>query len=93
KIPEEAKACDEAVVDIFELTLRLKGTLSGEHGIGMTKSKYLGMELSSGVINIMKQLKQVFDPKGILNPGKIFTIDTLSNDSVIGGSGGRAVNL
>lgn len=93
KMPEEAKACDEAVVDIFELTLRLKGTLSGEHGIGMTKSKYLGMELSDGVINIMKQLKQVFDPKGILNPGKIFTMGTFSNDSVIGGSGGRAVNL
>jgi glycolate oxidase len=57
---------------IFEDTLSLGGTISGEHGVGLTKAPYLGMELSQKEIEIMQAIKRVFDPKNILNPGKIF---------------------
>lgn len=60
------------VEQIFKDTLELGGTISGEHGIGLTKARYLRMEISSTQMSIMKSIKQVFDPKNILNPGKIF---------------------
>ena len=50
----------------------LEGSISGEHGIGLTKSAHLGIELSPGEIALMKRVKAAFDPHGILNPGKIF---------------------
>jgi len=61
-----------AVKEIFAEAIRLGGTMSGEHGIGLSKAPYLGMELSDDAIATMKRVKQLFDPKGILNPGKIF---------------------
>jgi len=69
---EEYQRAANAVKDIFETALKLEGTISGEHGIGLTKAPYLGMELSQGSIALMKAVKNVFDPSGILNPGKIF---------------------
>ncbi len=69
---EEQRRAEDAVKDIFEATLKLGGTISGEHGIGLTKARYLGMELSPESIRLMKEIKKVFDPKGIMNPGKIF---------------------
>ena len=57
---------------LFEEVVRLEGSISGEHGIGLSKSAYLGIELSDDVIALMKRLKHAFDPQGILNPGKIF---------------------
>lgn len=57
---------------IFENTIRLGGSLSGEHGIGLTKAPYLDMELSNSQIDIMKRIKSIFDPDNRLNPGKIF---------------------
>jgi glycolate oxidase len=60
------------VEKIFQETLSLGGTISGEHGIGLTKKPYIGMELSKKEIEVMKAIKKVFDPKNILNPGKIF---------------------
>lgn len=68
----EAKEAEEAVVEIFELVLGLKGTISGEHGVGISKAKYLEMELGTAIIDSMKRIKSALDPKGILNPGKIF---------------------
>lgn len=73
--PEESRRAGESVKDIFEATLKLGGTISGEHGIGLTKSQYIGMEISPLSIGIMKAIKSVFDPKGIMNPGKIFPPD------------------
>jgi glycolate oxidase len=70
--PEEYGKGLDLVEKIFHETLALGGTISGEHGIGLTKSKYLGMELSEAEMAIMKSIKKVFDPKNILNPGKIF---------------------
>jgi len=70
--PEDRARAEKAVEAIFEETIRLGGTLSGEHGIGTSKAAYLGMELSSEVIATMKRIKELFDPNNILNPGKIF---------------------
>jgi glycolate oxidase len=62
----------EAAVDaIFEKALALGGTLSGEHGIGLAKSKYLEQETSPGTIKYSRRIKAALDPNGILNPGKI----------------------
>jgi len=72
KDEKEAEAAERAVADVFELTLSLGGTISGEHGVGTSKARYIGMELSTVEIAIMKGIKKVFDPKGLLNPGKIF---------------------
>jgi glycolate oxidase len=70
--PEDYTKAHEAVEDIFAETIRLGGTLSGEHGVGTSKAPYLSMELSPEVIETMKSIKGVFDPNNILNPGKIF---------------------
>jgi glycolate oxidase len=69
---EDRHKAEEAVKDIFAETVRLGGTLSGEHGIGTSKAPYLDMELSPDVIATMKSIKTLFDPNNILNPGKIF---------------------
>jgi len=62
-----AKACKEAV---FRLTLALGGTISGEHGTGITKAPYVSWQLSETERALMAGIKGVFDPSGILNPGK-----------------------
>jgi glycolate oxidase len=69
----EAKEGLRAVEDVFSLTLSLGGTISGEHGVGTAKAPYLDMELTKDTIDIMKRVKETFDPNGILNPGKIFS--------------------
>ncbi|BBD10017.1 FAD-binding oxidoreductase [Desulfovibrio ferrophilus] len=68
---EEFHRVEEAVDEIFDVALSLKGTLSGEHGIGLAKSKWLEKETSPATIAYAKALKAAIDPKGILNPGKI----------------------
>lgn len=70
--PDEYKRALESIKDIFEATLNLGGTISGEHGVGITKKKYIKMELPETNIEMMRSIKKIFDPKGILNPGKIF---------------------
>ena len=72
KNEEEFKRAKKSVHELFEVTLRLGGSISGEHGIGMTKAPFLPMEVSDKVIGIMKGIKQTFDPNNILNPGKIW---------------------
>jgi len=58
--------------EIFELTISLGGTISGEHGIGLVQKDYMPLKFSEIHLNLMRGIKQVFDPNGILNPGKIF---------------------
>jgi len=71
-VPEELESAEAAAGDIFEETVNLGGTLSGEHGIGNTKSKYLSVEVKPRELKLMKDIKALFDPNGILNPGKMF---------------------
>ena len=68
----ELERAEKAVDDLFAATLKLGGTITGEHGVGMTKVKYLPQEIGTTQIELMKGIKRVFDPQNILNPGKIF---------------------
>lgn len=61
-----------AIEALFREVVALQGTLSGEHGIGVLKAPYLGLEQSAELIAFQRRVKATFDPKGILNPGKIF---------------------
>ncbi|MCJ7457394.1 MAG: FAD-binding protein [candidate division Zixibacteria bacterium] len=63
---------EQGVEKLFDLTLKLGGTLSGEHGIGTTKAKFMEKEVGKSGIEFMKKVKRAFDPDGIINPGKIF---------------------
>jgi glycolate oxidase len=58
--------------EIFQLCVSLGGTISGEHGIGLVQKNYLPIAFSNVQLRVMKEIKNVFDPNGILNPGKIF---------------------
>ena len=69
---DEMRRAHEAERALFEGVVALEGSISGEHGIGYVKAKYLDLELSAETIAIMKGVKRAFDPHGILNPGKIF---------------------
>jgi FAD/FMN-containing dehydrogenase len=57
---------------LFETIQRHGGSISAEHGVGLTKKPYLGYTRAAVEIEYMRALKQVFDPNGIINPGKIF---------------------
>ena len=61
----------KGIREIFELTVALKGTLSGEHGIGYVQKEYMNIAFSKTNLELMERLKYVFDPNGILNPSKI----------------------
>lgn len=63
---------ESAVKEIFESTLRMGGSISGEHGIGLSKAAYLPMEVGTAALAAMRHIKQALDPNNILNPGKIF---------------------
>lgn len=69
---EEMRRVEQAVSEIFAAAVELGGTLSGEHGIGTMKAPFMEMELGSDGLDLMKRIKQAWDPNGILNPGKIF---------------------
>ena len=62
----------KGIREIFELCVSLGGTISGEHGIGYVQKNYLDVAFNKTQIELMKGIKKVFDPSGILNPGKIF---------------------
>ncbi|HNR12258.1 MAG TPA: FAD-linked oxidase C-terminal domain-containing protein [Thermodesulfobacteriota bacterium] len=68
----EPEKAERVVKELFQTVIELGGTISGEHGIGITKAAYLGMELTDTEIALMKRIKRAFDPNDILNPGKIF---------------------
>lgn len=68
-----SKKLPSAIRELFKEVANLKGTLSGEHGIGLVQAPYLDVVLSSDQINVMKSIKSALDPTGIMNPGKIFS--------------------
>ncbi len=69
--PSEHPAVHRAIEALFRTTIELGGTLSGEHGIGVLKAPYLHLEQSEGLMALQRRLKSVFDPYGLLNPGKV----------------------
>jgi glycolate oxidase len=66
------KEITKGIREIFELTVSLKGTLSGEHGIGYVQKNYMDIAFTKTHLELMERIKFVFDPNNILNPGKIF---------------------
>lgn len=70
--PDQAKTAVTVVKELFKEVLHMGGTITGEHGIGIAKAPYLGMEISQAGLQLMRRIKDAFDPRGILNPGKIF---------------------
>lgn len=70
--PEVPDAVWQAAGELFTAALRLGGTLTGEHGVGMLKRRWLRDELGDDGYDLQRRLKAVFDPHGILNPGKMF---------------------
>ena len=69
---DETRRAEEAVGEVFRKTVEMGGTISGEHGVGISKAPFLEMEVGPLGVAVMKRLKECFDPNGILNPGKIF---------------------
>ena len=70
--PGELEKAEGAIEEIFAAALKLGGTMSGEHGVGITKAPYIPMELDPAAVAYMKTIKRALDPNNILNPGKIF---------------------
>ncbi|OQY50060.1 MAG: glycolate oxidase subunit GlcD [Desulfobacteraceae bacterium 4572_87] len=73
--PVQLKNGHTIVKALFQKVIDMGGTITGEHGIGITKAPYLEMEIPLEGIQLMMRIKKAFDPKGILNPGKIFHRD------------------
>ena len=69
---DELPAVERAIEQLFRDVIELRGTLSGEHGIGVLKAPYLPLEQAPELITLQRDLKRVFDPQNLLNPGKIF---------------------
>ena len=67
---KEMETAEKCLNDVFDLVIRLNGSLSGEHGVGLEKRDYISKELGATEIYLMHQIKQVFDKNNILNPGK-----------------------
>lgn len=81
--PTHLERAERMVERVFRRTVEMGGTLSGEHGIGLTKRRFLSLEVGSTEMELMRALKRLFDPRGILNPGKIFPAEpTVETDAV-----------
>jgi glycolate oxidase len=69
--PEEVKRVEKASEEIYDQVIELGGTLTGEHGIGLAKARFMPLEHDEVSMNIMRGIKKLFDPNNILNPGKM----------------------
>jgi glycolate oxidase len=70
-VPGEAQKAEAAIEAVFKVALELGGTMSGEHGVGITKAPYIPMELDPAAVEYMRAIKRALDPNNVLNPGKI----------------------
>jgi glycolate oxidase len=73
---EEIHRVEAAFEEIFEAAIRLGGTITGEHGVGLVKAPYLEWKVGAAGIEVMKAIKQALDPHNLLNPGKVFAKST-----------------
>jgi D-lactate dehydrogenase len=69
---DEMSRAEMCLNEIFDLVIELNGTLSGEHGVGSEKRAFIGKEIDPQTLALMREIKRVFDPNNILNPGKLF---------------------
>ena len=69
--PTAERRIDAARAEIYKEALKLGGTVTGEHGTGLTKKAYLGLQRGAAGVAVTKAIKQALDPQGILNPGKV----------------------
>jgi glycolate oxidase len=69
--PDQVKRMEAASAELFKLAVSLEGTLTGEHGIGLSKAPYMTLEHDPVAMDVMRSLKNLFDPNNILNPGKM----------------------
>jgi len=72
--PKEHEAAERLNHQLVERALRLGGTCTGEHGVGLHKMGFLKTETGDGAVNMMRMIKQALDPHNIMNPGKIFSL-------------------
>jgi D-lactate dehydrogenase (cytochrome) len=72
--PDERDTAERLSLQMVQRALRLEGTCSGEHGVGLHKMGFLVDEAGAGAVELMRQLKRALDPKNIMNPGKIFAL-------------------
>jgi D-lactate dehydrogenase (cytochrome) len=72
--PKEHELAEQLNQSLVARALRLGGTCTGEHGVGMHKMDFLLTETGSGAVDMMRTIKRALDPKNIMNPGKIFRI-------------------
>lgn len=68
----QSVAANKCLAKVFELTLSLGGSLSGEHGIGFVKRNFVGLEVDAETLAVMRGIKRQLDPLNILNPGKMY---------------------
>jgi len=71
---EEEERAERAVDEIFRLTLSCNGSITGEHGVGLTKKKFLRWQFGEAGYEILKGIKRLFDPENLFNPGKVVDI-------------------
>jgi glycolate oxidase len=69
---EVVERVERAVAEMVQVALSLGGTISGEHGIGVSKAAFLSHRVSPTEIRVMRLIKDGLDPRGLLNPGKVF---------------------
>lgn len=70
--PDQSRRAEQCLNQVFDLVISLQGSLSGEHGVGLEKMPFVDKELSPVSLDLMAAVKKVFDPRGLLNPGKMF---------------------
>ncbi len=78
--PQQQQKAQPCLSAVFDLVLKLRGTLSGEHGVGREKRDYINREIDPVTLDLMQRIKQQFDPNGILNPDKIFPVTNESEN-------------
>jgi glycolate oxidase len=79
--PEEVERVEKASEDIYDKVIGMGGTLTGEHGIGLAKARFMPLEHDEVNMDVMRGIKKLFDPNNILNPGKMALDDTFAADS------------
>jgi glycolate oxidase len=73
-VPAECRAAEKAVRRLMETVVAMDGAISGEHGIGLAKTPFLRIQHSPAQVRAMRAVKAALDPRGILNPGKMFDV-------------------